>query len=474
VIPGGTVAAARPVSPANSGGRVLRWSVAACCAALFLAIKWNLWRNFGVHSEQAEFESRLWSTLHGGFLQATPGGPSFFGEHFSPILLAMLPFYALVPRPETLWCVEALVLAAAVLPLMSLARGMLPGHRAAALVAGLCWATSRPVNLGVSYDFHMEALYPLALFGALLSVERKQVAHLLAWSLLALTVKEDAAVVVASIGLLAAWKWRDARVLGLTAFAALWLWAAVGYVIPAFRGGAGYLFAARYADFGGDSGHIARNLVDPIRVARVVFQPAKVRVMFNTLGPFLFTPLLSPLVFVLLLVPAGLTLFASSFESMWALLNYYSLILMPLVFYAAFSGLRRLAGARLARAVPAVLALMLVAHIGNSRLYRQLDPQAWRREPRLTTAEAMIRAMPARGVVSAQANLVAHLPVTLERLELPRGMERADLLLFDTRGYTWPLSPEENRALLGRLRQDRSWKVAEERDGYVLLRRSAP
>jgi uncharacterized membrane protein len=455
----------------GSGGRRARWWMTAACAALFLAIKWNQWRNFGVHSEHAEFETRLWSTLHGGVLQKCGGCPSFFAEHVSPILLALVPAYALAPSPVTLWVVQALVLAAATIPLMALARRLLPEHRHAPLVAGLCWMASRPVNLGLTYDFHMEAAYPLAFFGALLAVERRHALRLWGWALLALSVKEDAVFPVAALGAWAAWRWRDARGLALTLGAALWLAAALWLVVPTFGAGGGYAFAVRYADFGTSVGEVTRNMLDPVRAATVVFQPAKIRVMVNTLGPFLFTPLLAPAAFVVLIAPPALTLFASSYWPMWSLLCYYALPLMPFLFDGALRGIRsarRIGGARVASVL---LALMLVAHAGNSRLFRQLDPHAWRVKSRWRSAESLIAGLPRQGFVSAQSDLVAHLPVTLERRYLPEGLGRAGHLLFDTLGYTWPLSPAEDRALLERVRASGDWATVAERDGFVLLRR---
>lgn len=465
------VPGARTVAP-EPGERRARWWLTAACATLFLAIKWNQWRNFGVHSEHAEFEARLWSTLHGGFLQKCAGCPPFFAEHVSPILLALVPVYALAPSPVTLWVVQALVLAAATLPLMALARRLLPEHRHAPLVAGLCWMTSRPLNLGLTYDFHMEAVYPLAFLGALLAVEGRHAWKLWGWGLLALCTKEDGAVPVAALGVWAAWRWRDARSLALTFCAALWLAAAVWVVVPRFGAGGAYAFAVRYSDFGTGVGEIARNMLDPARMAVVVFQPAKLKVMANTLGPFLFTPLLAPAAFVVLTVPLALTLFASSYWPMWSLLCYYALPLLPFLFDGALRGIRsarRLGGARVASVL---LALMLVVHLGNSRLFRQLDPRAWRVKPRWRTAERLIAGLPRRGFVSAQSDLVAHLPVTLERRYLPAGIDRADYLLFDTLGYSWPMSPGENRALLDSLRAGGHWELVAEGDGFVLLRRA--
>src|SRR5258705_5560296 len=86
-------------------------------ALAFVVLKVHQWHAFGVHAELAEFESRIESTLHGGLLMRHRGEASFLGEHFAPVLLLLVPRYALLPSPLTLLVVQALAAAAALVPL---------------------------------------------------------------------------------------------------------------------------------------------------------------------------------------------------------------------------------------------------------------------------------------------------------------------------------------------------------------------
>jgi hypothetical protein len=73
--------------------------------------------------------------------------------------------------------------------------------------------------------------------------------------------------------------------------------------------------------------------------------------------------------------------------------------------------------------------------------------------------------------VSAQVDLVSHLPAASERYFLPEGLEGSAYALFDTLGNAWPLTPDQNRALLARLVASGAWEREAAGSGFVLLRR---
>lgn len=59
------------------------------------------------------FDQIFWNTTQGRFFESTmslavPQPHSYLGDHFSLIYLALLPVYALVPRPETLLVLQTL------------------------------------------------------------------------------------------------------------------------------------------------------------------------------------------------------------------------------------------------------------------------------------------------------------------------------------------------------------------------------
>ena len=151
------------------------------------------------------FNQALWTTLHNGrFFYYTcelliiPSG-SFFGIHFSPILFAILPFYAISPSIETLLIMQSVILALGVLPLYKLAKHVLQ-YRLAGLVFSLAYLLY-PALQGVNwFDFHIQSFLPLFFFSAIYFIERKNFKTYFLFTILALMVEEHAAMIVFFIG----------------------------------------------------------------------------------------------------------------------------------------------------------------------------------------------------------------------------------------------------------------------------------
>ena len=59
------------------------------------------------------FKEALWNTLHGRVMYSPTVGYSFLGEHFSPVLFLLVPFYALSPTSECLLIIQTLAVSAA-------------------------------------------------------------------------------------------------------------------------------------------------------------------------------------------------------------------------------------------------------------------------------------------------------------------------------------------------------------------------
>ncbi len=67
------------------------------------------------------FDQVFWNTTRGRFFESTMSlvqaqPHSYLGDHFSPVYLLLVPFYALIPRPETLLVIQTLFLALGVWP----------------------------------------------------------------------------------------------------------------------------------------------------------------------------------------------------------------------------------------------------------------------------------------------------------------------------------------------------------------------
>ena len=120
---------------------------------------------------------------------------SHFAVHFSPIYYLMLPFYVIVPRPETLQVLQAAMLYSGVVPLCLLA-----GHKGLSdkktVVLSMVYCVFPAIATGTFYDLHENCfLLPLLLW-VFYFFEKEKNAPMWTFVALTLLVKEDAFIYI--------------------------------------------------------------------------------------------------------------------------------------------------------------------------------------------------------------------------------------------------------------------------------------
>jgi len=228
---------------------------------------------------------------------------------------------------------QALMLAAAALPLYWWAREQL--GVAAALLFETAYLTFFGVLAGDIFDFHELALAaPLVSLALWAVLKRRDVVLYVSVALLLLT-KEDLALTLVGFAAFIAFVQRRWRLGGAIAAVSI-AWFALAYkvLIPAFAGGRAYTHWS-YDALGATPGSAGRNLVlHPIRSVELFFKPHSKRVgLFNLFASWLFLPLVSPLLIVML--PTLAERFLSSIPSYWAQGFHYSLLIAPMLAFAA-------------------------------------------------------------------------------------------------------------------------------------------
>ena len=298
------------------------------------------YRRYMEHRDLHVWVQSCWNTLHGDWFQITITGCNQLGVHFSWILAAFVPVYALFRTPAALLLLQALSLAAAVWI----------GYRLARRVAGegalpaLFTATAllfHPAMLGSAvWGFYAANFATAFLLAAFWAVEagRERRAWLL--FLLALGCKVDVALVVILFGLYRGLVRREkGRGLGLAAFGLLYFALAFGWIMPALRDGASIAdWTGRYAHLGTGPAEMVRNLAS--RSADLLLGGGKIGYLARLLAPTWFAALLTPL--ALAALPAvGINLL-SSFRPQTLLLGPYDAGIVAVLFYAGLLGLARL------------------------------------------------------------------------------------------------------------------------------------
>ncbi len=311
-------------------------------------------------------------------------GPHFseLGDHFSPILAALAPFYWIYDGPQTLLIAQPVLFALAIPPLWVFTRRAFSGGgwkaTTAAYLVSAAYGLSWPIAAAVAFDFHEVAFAPVL---TAIALERFQAGKLRS-ALIALAglllVKEDMGFLVAGIGLSLIISLtptvRRQRIVGAglivggAACAAL----ATYVLIPAFGGRSDYYWA--YSALGNNVPQVIAHIIrHPLSTLRMLVTPhAKLHTLKWLLLPFCFLPLLSPLVVAVLPLLAERML-NSRYHDWWITHFQYNAYLVIILACAAVEGSARIDrwvsrgwSAYRARTAPAVAADSSAATSGRA------------------------------------------------------------------------------------------------------------
>ncbi|MFC9278895.1 DUF2079 domain-containing protein [Streptomyces collinus] len=406
------------------------------------------------------------------------------GDHFSPILALMAPYYRMWQTAQTLLVAQAALLAVSVVPLALWARRAL--GPAAGAVIGACYGLSWGIASTVGYDFHEVAFAAPLLMLSLTAFGNGRMRAAASWALPLLLVKEDLGLTVLVIGLLIAWR-GERRIGAATAVAGLAGTALALFVIlPAFNPAGTFaywsLVEGPAAAGGSPAAGGGQGLLDVLHHATIglVTPEAKISTFALVLAPTLFLALRSPLLWAAL--PTLLWRFSSSNTLHWGTGFHYSLVLMPIVFTAFVDALvrRGTRGRGLRRHLAGSAAITLLI-LPSFPLFQLVQPDTWRTDPRVLVARRMLAVIPDGATVQASDHLVPQLADRTSAGLYGALGARPDpqWIMVDTwvpAGRRWwpgqPLGAEaEQQHLAADLRT--AYDLVDQEQGYVLLHRRA-
>jgi len=394
-------------------------------------------------------------------------GRSFLSEHFSPILLLLVPFHAVIRSPYFAVALQPMALWASGVVLRSILTRLGVSRATGNLACLAYW--NNPVQVAtLLYLFHMECFLPLFVFAMVLGYVKRDWLTYVAALALTLTVKEDAGLYVAGFGLYIALADRR-RALGvLTAIAGIaWTVFALHVAMPAIAGQEhGYPFLTRWSAWGdGPASVLVGFLTHPGRFARALVAWSYVKFFAR----LLYTPLLAPAGWLLFLIPWIVP--ATSGVAQQAMLGlYYG---GPLLAFSAIAGafglvspaFRRIVSPRLALGAACVAVALNVSHLSY--------PEIPRTRGRFLDELA---AIPDTTAVQAMSCFFPVLGYTREKSLIESGTElTARYAILRTDGTPWPLRPGEAQAIVGRaLASGRYENRSSVKDFYILCRRARP
>jgi len=325
------------------------------------------WTFHSTASDLAVFDQVLWNTLHGRFMESTLSlarcvPHSFFGDHFSPALLLILPLYVVAPRPETLILVQTVALAIGVWPIYLMARRFLPTSEQR-LVWVAAYLLSAPLAFIALYDFHEITLAVAPLGFAMYFLATRRAVPMMVCLVIALLAKEEVALIGVGFGVALAFQRRWGASAVVIAGSSVAFVVTLKLIIPAFAAGAPYQYLGRYASLGRDEAEIARTLLlDPLRALAVLGTGevgSKVVFVLSLFGPGLGLALRSKWALLPSIPPLGY-LMLSDYGGQHTLHNQYGAPLIPLALGASILGVASLGERWRRRAATGVLASSIV------------------------------------------------------------------------------------------------------------------
>ena len=365
--------AARPDSgtPGTPGAPRRRylapWLIAVLVFAVYLVISlfrylqldpssWDL----GIFTELV----KQYAHLHAPIADIRGTGTNLLGDHFSPIIALIAPFFLAAPSAVTLLVAQAFLTAVSVLPVTWAAAEKL-GRRAGAAIGaayGFSWGLQQMIN----FDFHEIAFAVPLLAFSLSALVRGRIRAAVAWALPLVFVKEDQGFTVAAIGalmiIISLWPGdpaagertgdperatisgrtessRRAAILGgelLIVWGIVWSVLAISVIIPHFN-------AAHHYQYWSDGGALSPG--GHFSVGGTVRQfftswPTKLQTTLMLLLPTVFIALWSPL--ALIALPSILLRFLGTSSNFWGTQWHYNATVMPILFIAAVDAIVRI------------------------------------------------------------------------------------------------------------------------------------
>ena len=452
--------------------------------------KFDAFNVYGI--DFALFDQVVWNSARGRLFENSVvwDAPILLGQRFSPILLSIVPLYAVWSNPRVLILAPAISVAITAIPIYWFARKEI--GRWLALVVALAFLLLPGVQF-IALGHFIEVLFAMPLLGfAGLFLLRRRDAPMLVCLALALLCKEEMAFVAAGFGLYIFFAQRR-FIFGATLTAACLAWVVflLQVVIPSFAVVRGYYYFGGSESYGsGLYGYLGSGLAEiivnaitrPNLVLEHLIVPSKMDAALYSLAPLGLPALLGGQVAALVLPTLGYTLLSDRVLQ-YVLGSYHYAPVFPLVTLGAVVGVKRVLifAARFenrARIAAAVGAFIIASSVGiyylraPGPLAKNFDPARYAPTEHTRLGVALAQTIPPEAVVLAQSELVSHLAQRRDVYIMPGYpcLSGVDYLFGDTRQKWYEYREAEWKHVLA----SGFFETVFEQDGFILKKRAPP
>jgi uncharacterized membrane protein len=254
------------------------------------------------------------------------------GDHFSPILALLAPFYRIFPSPATLQVAQAALFAVAIVPITRTAIDRLGRNAGAAI--GVSYALAWGIQSAMAVDFHEIAFAVPMLAFCLEALLNQRWRRAMCWALPLVLVKEDMGLTVAAIGLYMVICHQGRRGWSLIVAGVAATAVTIGVIIPALNPVHHYTYWGMLNRSG--TGGI-------VTVVKQFFEPeTKLHTVILLIVVSGIISLRSPLMVICL--PTLAWRFFSRDAFYWGTDWHYNAVLMPVIFLAMIDGISKTKG----------------------------------------------------------------------------------------------------------------------------------
>ncbi len=447
--------------------------------------QFQAFNNYGF--DFAVFDQALWNSLHGRLFESSINSdvPFLLGQHFSLLLSALVPLYA-VTRTWVLVVFPALCVAAAAVPLYWSARQQVGRFLA------LCFALAFFLAPSVQYralDQYYDVAWGILLFMlAGFFLLRRRYTPLLVCIGLALLAREEMAFVAAWLGIFIAVFDRRVKIgLGLTLASLLWLAFLLGFFMPSLGQREGYYYLSHTTEWGGQHyGYLGSNVTEivvtlftrPDVVMAHVLIPEKIEAIARFLMPLGAFCVIGGEVAMLGLPTFGYTLL-SDVQGNYTFSSHLYAPALPFLFLGAVVGARRMlawraAGANRTARQAALGAFILAASAATyfvdapGPLARRFEAQRYAVTDHTRLGATLAQTIPFDAVVLAQHEVMPHVSARRYLYVMP-GIScwaRADYLFADSTRAWYDYYRPGWESLFARA----YFEPVVQQDGWILMR----
>jgi uncharacterized membrane protein len=340
--------------------------------------------------------------------------PNSLGDHFSPILVVLAPFYWIGPKVELLLIVQAILLVAPVFPIFLFTNKRL--GRIPAYLLTITYVLFWGIQVAAQFDFHEVSLGVPLVAWAIYAIDEKRWRTFFLSAFLLMLVKEDLCLVTMFLGLYLCVIRESKRGFGTFLMGLVGFGLELKWLIPYFNDGNSYLHWSFSQLGNGPMTALGTCLTQPWKILGILFSDRdKVLTMVALFVPFALMSFASPL--ALIAVPQVLERMLSDNHFFWLPICHYNAVISPIVAMSAADGLHRISKFW---ALPDVRRRLLWGVCGfclfanlvvmvKMPLRKIFKPSYYRADETILEGKKVLGMIPDKASVLAQDTVVPHL-----------------------------------------------------------------